>query len=340
MKIPGFVIFLIVNLSFFPMLFAAGNCDLASALPDSLRNKQNISILVIDSGLGGLSVCADIEARAKLGSPFQKVNMVFCNALPESNYGYNDMASMGEKAQVFSDALKGMVGKFKPDVILIACNTLSVVYPHTEFSQSTHLPVFEIISIAAEMIAQRMQALPDAAVLLFGTETTIASDAHRTQLMALGIDGKRILTQACPKLETEIQIDPKSDLVHSYVEMYIEEAVQRLPRTDVPVIAALCCTHYGYVSDLFQHAMSLSGIVHREILNPNSRMAQLVFPDQQQGKSKNTEIAVHVSSRVAFSKEEIQSIVGLLQKQARSTARALEMYELDNNLFSFERTHP
>jgi len=340
MKIQGCVISLIFELSFFPVLFAAGDHDLACTLPDSLRNKENISMLVIDSGLGGLSVCADVEARVKLGSPFKKVNMVFCNALPESNYGYNDMASMAEKAQVFSDALKGMVGKFKPDVILIACNTLSVVYPHTEFSRSTHLPVFEIISIAAEMIAQRMRALPDAAVLLFGTETTIASDAHRTQLMALGIDEKRILTQVCPKLETEIQTDLKSDLVKTYVEMYVDEAAGALQRKDVPVFAGLCCTHYGYVSELFQQAMCLTGIVHGEILNPNSRMAQLIFLHEEQGKLKNTEITVHVSSRATISKEEIHSITAFLQKQADSTAHALAVYELDRNLFPFERAHP
>jgi glutamate racemase len=337
MRIILFAVLLAFEVSGFPMLFAAGKAVHGSALPDLLRKKDVISMLVIDSGLGGLSVCADIEARTKTGSPYKEVNVIFCNALPEAGYGYNDMGSMEEKAEVFSRALQGMAGRYKPDVILIACNTLSVVYPHTEFSRSTNLPVLEIISIAAEMITQRLQAQPDAVALIFGTETTISSDAHRTQLLALGIDGRRILSQACPKLETEIQVDPQSDIVHSYTEMYVDEAVQKMPGKNAPVIAALCCTHYGYALEAFEKGFQAAGIQHVELLNPNDRMAALCFQEDARKRFSKPRVTVRVLSRVQFSLEEIQAIAGVLETKAPRTARALHGYSQDSRLFPFEK---
>lgn len=64
-----------------------------------LAQKDTITVLVTDSGLGGLSVCADIEARARRSGLYRQIRIIFANALPESNRGYNKMKTTAEKVK-------------------------------------------------------------------------------------------------------------------------------------------------------------------------------------------------------------------------------------------------
>ena len=94
--------------------------------------KEKVTILVTDSGLGGLSVAAHLEANFKKWHPFKEVKIMFVNALPSETYFYNQMKNTAEKVRVFNQALFGMTEKLSPDLIFIACNTLSVLYNQTD----------------------------------------------------------------------------------------------------------------------------------------------------------------------------------------------------------------
>ena len=90
----------------------------------SLLEKDPARILVTDSGLGGMAIFADIAARLKRDPIFSRTAMTYFNSWPEQNRGYNALEGMDERVRVFDRALAGMKS-YRPDLIFIACNTLS-----------------------------------------------------------------------------------------------------------------------------------------------------------------------------------------------------------------------
>ncbi|MCU0411684.1 MAG: aspartate/glutamate racemase family protein [Bacteroidetes bacterium] len=302
----------------------------------ALRAQDSITVLVIDSGLGGLSVSASIDHRAQRSSCHRSIDLVFANALPDAARGYNTMSSMDEKAAVFSEALRGMTAMVHPDVILIACNTLSVVYPHTAFARTTEIPVVGIVDIGVKFMADRLRQEKDAILVLFGTETTIGEDSHRVGLRKEGIAEDQMTTQACPDLAGEIQSDPDGDVARTMIDLYAAEAAGTISRRTSKTLVGLCCTHYGYVADRFAEAMrsSAGGVV--EILDPNERMADVLFPAGCETRFTNTKVTQRVLSRVRFSDAEITAIARLVESKSQGSANALRMYQHTPDLFGIK----
>jgi glutamate racemase len=302
-----------------------------------LSQKDTVTILITDSGLGGLSVCAELERKLETTGVFKKVHLVFCNALPETNFGYNNIETLEEKAAIFSDVLEGVTRWYKPDVVMIACNTLSVVYPFTPFSKSATIPVVGIVEIGAEMIGDKMVKDTSALGVIFGTETTIASDAHRQLLQKNGIAVNRIITQACPELAGEIQSDAGSDMVKNMIDLYVADAVGTIHKgSDRRIIAGLCCTHYGYCKSQFSKSFAENGFINIEIVNPNDRMADLIMSLKPAHQITNSQIEVSVISRAIISPDEINSI-GILLAHYPKTATALKSYLHKTDLFQFNK---
>jgi glutamate racemase len=319
----------------------AASCSNAKNGADSLKsvlNKDSITILITDSGLGGLSVCGELEVKAAQSRSFKEVTLIFCNALPETNFGYNNIDNDEKKARVFSDVLRGMVKWYNPDVILIACNTLSVVYPSTQFSKEAHVPVVGIVDLGVDMIHEKMAADLTSETLIFGTETTIFANTHKSMLLSAGIAPNRIITQPCSDLAGEIQSDAKSDMVKNLIEMYVSEAVEQLPKNDSGrIYASLCCTHYGYCADMFADALKANGKTNVEIINPNDKMADVIITPDNRDRFSGTSVTAKVVSRAFISPEEIQSLNGFLESKYPLTAAALKRYEQKRDLFLYER---
>jgi glutamate racemase len=304
-----------------------------SASSQQLAGKDSVTILITDSGLGGLAVCADIERRLNTEHPFRFVQLIFCNALPESDYGYNTMASREEKIRIFSAALTGMTKWYSPDIILIACNTLSVLYNVTPYAKTTKVPVISIVEIGVDMMAERLRVDPSASMIIFGTETTIGEDVHKQMLLKSGFSEERIRTQACPDLAGEIQSDAASDAVQTMIAFYSDDAVQKLSQGSGTVIAGLCCTHYGFAEGFFRDALMKSSGRTVTIVDPTTRMSDVVFSRAAGNRFSGTAIDAAVVSRAQITPAEIQSIGRLLEKQSPRTTRALQKYEMKRNLF-------
>ena len=128
--------------------------------------KNSMSIVVTDSGLGGLSVMAELEKNLRENPIAENIRLTFFNALADKNYGYNTMSSEKEKAVVFNSALEGMVTGYNPDIILIACNTLSVVYPKTTFAKETNINVLGIVEFGVDLVYQHLSADEQSIVIL------------------------------------------------------------------------------------------------------------------------------------------------------------------------------
>lgn len=244
---------------------------------DAFFRKPKVNIVVLDSGPGGISVAADLYERHK-GSPvFPLVTVTFFNAKPETNFGYNQMASDYDKISTFDYVLGEMDKEYRPDLLLLACNTLSVIYPQTQHSQNAVYPVVGIVETGVDLIDKELQLQPNARVLLFGTKTTIEQGTHRRMLIERGVNGDRIRIQACPGLEVAIGKDPQNEQTMQLIDRYVGEVLDDHPLNGEPLIASLNCTHYGYSRNLFYDAFVRRGMSNVIILDPNPHMADFIF---------------------------------------------------------------
>lgn len=299
---------------------------------------ESPTILVTDSGLGGLSVLADLEAGFRAARPFRSATLVFANALPDTARTYNEMATKEEKVETFDRALDGMVAAYRPDLVLVACNTLSVLYPATRFAARGRVPVVGIVDAGAEALAERLRAEPGAVALLLGTPTTIAAGSHARALAARGAAPERIVGQACPGLETEIQADPAGDLVRGLIEAYAgqaRDAVARLsPRR---VVAGLCCSHYGYARRVFEEALPAELGVPVDVVDPNVEMSRALLARVRAGAFPETATRVEVVSRAELRPGEREAIALLVEGRSPKTAEALRGYRRRPDLFALPR---
>jgi glutamate racemase len=299
-----------------------------------IAGSDSVTVLVTDSGLGGLSVVAEIERHARDTGDSRSLRVVFASALPEAGRGYDTMASAEQKARVFAAALAGMARAFPPDVVLVACNTLSVLLPRIR--PATDAPVLGIVELGVDMLEERLRAMPESAAIVFATETTVEAGAHRQMLAQRGVAEERIVTQACPRLASEIEANATGDRVAAMIDRYAAEAVARVVRPGDAVLAGLCCTHYGYCAGQFLEALRRHGARQVEVLDPNRRMARVLFPDGGTPRGTGGGVSVRVVSRAVISDAEVRSIAGLVEPASPATAAALRAWKHRRDLFPLD----
>lgn len=307
----------------------------------ALARQENLSIMVIDSGLGGLSVYALIAEGLRGNHPFNEVTLTYYNAWPEQHRGYNNLPDTAERIRVFDRALLGVTA-YRPDIILIACNTLSVLYPQTGFSQRTELPVIGIVPFGVDLIHEKMGSDPDSQVIIFGTLTTIAADVHRQALLARGIAGRRLAAQACDQLAGAIESDPHSARVRQMIADCVDRSAVNLPSGQGPVYAALCCTHYGYSAVYFQQTLARHpavGAVGRTvgIIDPNQAMGDFLLsrftgnaPDRSGGSFG---LNLRVVSKITWSGDKLRVMAETVKPVSKAVAQALYGYHHNPELF-------
>lgn len=304
---------------------------------DQFFQKNDVTIAVTDSGLGGLSIMADAAERMRKAKIFRKVNFVFFNALFSNEGGYNSLKSREEKIRIFDSVLRSLEKNFRPDLILIGCNTLSTIYDDTSFSKETSIPVVGIIEAGVELIAQNLKASPNSKVIIFATQTTVSEETHKMKLEEKGILPDRIILQACPELVNYIEKGYDSEETGMLISAYIDEALQKVENIQSPLCASLNCTHYGYSIDLWREAFKSNGLEPLAFLNPNSRMSDFLFESQRWNRFMSTEISSKAVSMVKISQEKMDSIGKWLKGTSPQTAEALSNYELKENLFEWQK---
>ncbi len=308
----------------------------ADAQLDALYEKQVITIVVTDSGLGGLSVAAALERGLREERIFAEVDLIFANALASRDHPYNLMESKAEKLRVFDSALAGMYRAFEPDIMLIGCNTLSVIYAETEFSQTATIPVLDIVPFGVDLIADGLAGDSSGSAIVLGTPTTVDQGTHVSELMELGFAGSRVASQACEMLESEIQADPHSDIVRAMIDMYAYEALEKqdsLIEGDLTV--GLCCTHYGFALETFESVFATLTDRRVTVVDPNQRMADFIVRSDKAKSYDSTVVRIEVVSQAEISPEEIGAIGKIIRRVSSPTADAIADYQLREDLFSF-----
>jgi glutamate racemase len=298
--------------------------------------KDSVVILVTDSGLGGLSVAANVVKRMDSLGVFSSAQVIFFNAQPSKEQGYNSMKTAEQKIAVFNSALEAMATNFKPDILLVACNTLSVLYDYTEFSKSNSIPVIGVVEAGVKLMGDAKQKNENASILLFATRTTVNQDSHREGLAKLGLDPKQVITQSCPSLAGAIERGTQSTETDSLVELYTKNAIANLPEGTDEVYVSLNCTHYPYIKDLFSKKIESEGLSVAEVLDPNPYMADILFPEKYVNRISDPEVTVYVLSQPVLDDDRIASIGPLIKKMSPITAEALENWDFDPQFFEWE----
>lgn len=329
MKLTTFIWFLVIIV----VLLACNKNVGEKEKMSQFFEKDTVTILVTDSGLGGLSVAADVVERLKSSGVFKKADVVFFNAQPHLESGYNDMETTAQKVAVFENALQSMYENYDPDILLIACNTLSVLYELTPFSESAGIPVVGIVETGVELIDKQKESAADQRVIIFATRTTVNQDKHRQALLARGWSAENIITQACPGLAGRIERGVDRDTTRALINKYVKQAAENISNDDTPVLVSYNCTHFPYADYLFRKAFAEQGIAVKNFLNPNPLMGDFIFDGRYLNRYPETMTRVQVVSQAELTVGKIEAISGLIAPVSPETANALLNYDFKPNLF-------
>ena len=292
-------------------------------------------ILITDSGVGGLSVCAYAERFLRTHPIGEPVKLTSVNASPENDFGYNAMGSRREKLENFDRFLQIVSETYAPDSIYIACNTLSVLFPDTQFSRNEQIPVQGIVETGVNRLFRDFSRSPRSVVAIFGTVTTIEEDTYSNLLQQKGIDETRIISQACPSLADTISEDRQGSSAKRKIERYVDAALEKSKVSSTHYLTYLACTHYGYRKDYFFKAFEDRG-VDTQILNPNEFVVGDLFSSREENATefdKIHDVEVEFITRYKIPETALETIAFFLDDVSPKTVQAFTHYTHAPDLF-------
>jgi glutamate racemase len=296
-----------------------------------------MKIVITDSGLGGLSVATGLFEILKTGKYPGDTKLLYVNALPETGRGYNTIPDTGQKVRLFDNVLHGITRRFDPDIVAIACNTLSVIVNKTDYYREHSGRITGIVESGINSFINDMGKNKNCHIIVFGAETTIEIGAHRTLLIENGIPGANIITQSCPGLASAIEKDYRSDETRQLVDEYVKAALEPMVSKNHIIYAYLACTHYGYIKHEFARSLRHAEFLQFGIFNPNSSMVnslrEKINPASDSRQLKAAQVEIQIYSRCVILPEEIVSISELVKDHSPATARALQNYKIEPDLF-------
>jgi glutamate racemase len=281
-------------------------------------------ILITDSGVGGLSVVAYAERFVRVEGFTEPVRLTFANAAPENDYGYNSMPTREAKLETFDRFLRNVTERFGPDMIYVACNTLSVLLPDTPYFQKAEIPVKGIVETGVALVLEALQADPRAVAIIFGTQTTIDAGAYPRLLQERGIEASRIVSQACPGLADTISEDREGTKTREEIRKWVEAAIAKMPDKTAPVVACLACTHYGYRKDVFAEALGGAPVI-----NPNERAVDDLF----ETAGSNHDVEVEFVTRYRIPDTAVDALTYFLSGISPLTVAAMQNFVHQPDLF-------
>jgi len=286
-------------------------------------------IVITDSGVGGLSVCAYAEEYVRTHGFKEPVQLTFANAAPANDYGYNSMPNREAKLETFDRFLTNVTKRYAPDMIYVACNTLSVLMSDTPYVQNAAIPVKGIVETAVDLLLQDLDKEPRSTAMIFGTQTTIDAGAYPRLLQQRGVEASRIVSQACPGLADTISEDREGKKTRSEIVHWVNAASEKRTDADGPVVACLACTHYGYRKNLFAGALADAGIC-ATVVNPNERAVDDLF-DGVRGRSHDVD--VEFVTRYAIPPATIEALTFFLSDISPRTVTAMKNF-VQRDLFA------
>jgi glutamate racemase len=302
-------------------------------LPALLTRPDPATLVVTDSGLGGLLICAGLERRTRELGAASDIRLIYVNAWPDPLCGYNDLPDPAARASVFDRALAAMMS-FAPAAIVIACNTLSVVYRSTSFHRAPAVPVAGILDEGVDLFFEALNRDPEGVLAVFGTRTTIGSGEHLRRLRARGIDPARLASEACHGLAAAIDKDPDASDIPELVDACVLRALPRLPAGGT-LYAGLACTHYAFISEVFRGALARHTGRAVETLEPGERLVERLasVPASPRPGTGAGRITVEVVSKVELPDPQRRAVARRVEAISPAAAEALRAYRHGPHLF-------
>jgi glutamate racemase len=292
-------------------------------------------ILITDSGVGGLSVCAYLERHLRAQGVHEPVQLTYVNASPTNESGYNAMGSRQEKLDYFDRFLRQVDKKYAPDLIYVACNTLSVLLADTGFAKSAQVPLRGIIEAGGNRLLRELEKSPDSTAVIFATVTTVDERAYPKQLHRGGIAENRVISQACPSLADVISEDRQGFMAQERINHFVAAALRQSHAKTRTYLAYMGCTHYGYRKELFQKAFEEMG-ADVQVLNPNELVLHDLLPQNWQKATTaagESDITVEFVTRYRIPEATLETISFFLNPVSPRTIAAFAHYTYAPDLF-------
>ena len=292
-------------------------------------------IVITDSGLGGLSVCAQLINLLKnfsvlenSGIPKCDIKITYVNAVPSNDKGYNKMSGKKEQIETFEKIISNTVRLISPDSIFVACGTLSVLLNQLAPPCDQSVKIEGIVNIGIQLLLNSLKNNPKAKVIILGTPTTISNKTFQRGLLNNGIPENQIFTQSCPNLANEISNDPKGSKVKKRIQYWVKNSLQQLRgKTADDLILFLGCTHYSYHENMFKMAYINEGFNKITVLNPNNAAAEklknYVLNNQNVNSELKKRFLINFLSPYAIPEQEIITLNKHLSPISPETSLAL-----------------
>ncbi|HWB53209.1 MAG TPA: glutamate racemase [Tepidisphaeraceae bacterium] len=198
-------------------------------------------IVVIDSGLGGLTVAAAIRRRLS-GEP-----ILYFGDTARVPYGNKS----SQTVTAFLDEIIRYLHRFNPKHIVIACNTGTALALAELQRRFSHLSITGVIEpgVGAALSAVEQKASPRIGII--ATEATVRSDAYQQSIRSARADATLLATPApllVPMLEEGRPLNDR--LIRLALEEYLEPMITH--RVDALVLG---CTHYPILKSVIAEIM-------------------------------------------------------------------------------------
>lgn len=277
---------------------------------------------ITDSGVGGLSVCAELEARLRQSPVKEDIEVIYLNAAIEDDYSYNSMPDRRTKLQAFDRFLISVHEKYQPDLLFIACNTLSVLYQDSYFEHHRHRAIKGIVKSGSREMLTVFANKNDVSFIVFATPTTIEEGVYGKALHKHGVPARQVVEQACPGLPDAISNDDSGILARQLLSEFVPAALGQFDSTPQNLVAFLGCTHYGYQADQFEKAIQAL-VPGATVLNPNQGSVDTILSSfkTEPGDGKLT---IEFIARYVIPDVVINSLSVYIGEQAPTTLSALK----------------
>ena len=292
-------------------------------------------IVITDSGLGGLSVCAQLIKLLKKFSvpensdtPKFYLKITYVNAVPSNDSGYNKMPKKKEQIETFGKIIRNTVRLISPDSIFVACGTLSVLLNQLTPTNDQSVKIEGIVSIGIQLLLDSLKNNPKAKVIIMATPTTISSKTFQRELLKNGIHENQIIAQSCPNLANDISNDTDGSKVRKRIQYWVKKSLQQLEvKTAEPLVLFLGCTHYSYHESNFKKAFVNEGFNKITVLNPNyaaaEKLKNYVLNDQTVNSILKNSPLINFLSPYAIPEQEIITLKKLITPISPETSQAL-----------------
>ncbi|MEZ4528996.1 MAG: hypothetical protein R2941_24050, partial [Desulfobacterales bacterium] len=224
-----------------------------------MKKNNAKTVIITDSGFGGLSVLAGAYEALKQEKFSFPLNLFFVEALPKNCHGYpwkgySLMPDTETRVKVFNNFLNGLMHHFQPDMTAIVCNTLSAIVRETDFYQNHGDNILNIIDTGLAKCGM-MEREKDACIIILATQPTISSDMHRNGLVEKGIfSNEQIIALAFPpeaNYPLLIETEPESAKTRAVTAEILSKAFDRIPSKETMGYVYLGCTHFGFVQSQY-----------------------------------------------------------------------------------------